>query len=210
MQETGTLKQIVIATKNKGKIREIIDFYNKFRQIKWLTYQDFKSYPTVREGSKSFFENAKRKAKIISEFTKKTTLADDSGLVVDALDGAPGVTSSRYAGYNATDSQNRQKLIRRLSKIKIPEQRTARFVCNMILWDPQDGMIASTEGICEGVIGFEEKGSGGFGYDCIFIPAGYKKTMAELSGIEKNKISHRGRALEKLKPFFKKKLYLDQ
>jgi len=207
MQQSGFNRHIVIATKNRGKIREIKDFFKDLKELEWRASEDFNFFPEVREGDRSFLENAKTKARIISEFTRSATLADDSGLAVDALNGAPGVTSSRYAGKDATDRNNREKLLLELSEIRLLEQRKARFVCKMVLWDPDLGMIANTTGTCEGIIGFEEKGSGGFGYDCIFIPAGYKKTMAELSQTEKNKISHRGRALKELTPFLKE--YLD-
>ncbi len=208
MERSGKDKRIIIATKNKGKIREIKHFFKDLKNIKWQTYEDFDCFPEVKEGDISFFENAKTKARLISEFTNTATLADDSGLAVDALNGAPGVISSRYAGKNAADSDNRRKLLLGLKKIDNPEMRIARFICNMVLWDPDQGMVASTKGICEGKIGFDERGSGGFGYDCIFIPAGSKKTMAELSQDEKNKISHRGRALKEMKPCLEKYLNL--
>ena len=207
MQRPSFTGQIVIATKNSGKIREIKDFFKDIEGLRWLTSDDFNFFPDVREGDSSFLENAKTKARIISEFTHLATLADDSGLIVDILDGAPGVISSRYAGSDSSDRDNRQKLLNELSKIRRPEQRKARFVCNMVIWDPGFGMVASTTGICEGIVGFKEKGSGGFGYDSIFIPEGYKKTMAELSQDEKNRISHRGKALNELAPLLKK--YLD-
>ena len=109
MQELKSHRQIVIATKNSGKIREIRDFFKNFNQLEWLTFENFEFFPEVKEGSRSFFENAKTKAKVIAEFSRVTTLADDSGLVVDALDGAPGVISSRYAGIDADDRDNRKK-----------------------------------------------------------------------------------------------------
>jgi XTP/dITP diphosphohydrolase len=207
MQQSSFNRQIVIATKNRGKTREIKDFFKDIKDLKWLTSDDFDFFPDIREGDRSFLENAKTKARVISEITGLTTLADDSGLVVDILDGAPGVISSRYAGRVASDRDNRQKLLLEMSEVKLPEQRKARFVCNMVMWDPELGMIANTIGTCEGRIAFEEKGTGGFGYDCIFVPSGYKKTMAELSQDEKNRISHRGRALNELKSFLKE--YLD-
>ena len=116
------------------------------------------------------------------------------------------VKSSRYAGENATDEENRQKLLKELGNCNSLKDRTARFVCEMILWDPGKGLLKTSSGVCEGCIGFTEKGSGGFGYDCLFIPRGYdNKTMAELSQYEKNTISHRGKALKNLKNFLKEK-----
>jgi len=196
--------KIVIATKNKGKIREIRNFFSSLPEIEWLTFEDLKNFPDIDEGSINFTENATLKAKSISEFTNTVTLADDSGLVVDALYGKPGVKSSRYAGEDATDKENRQKLLAELENCNSIKDRTARFVCEMVLWDPVKGLLKTSSGVCEGCIGFTEKGSGGFGYDSIFIPDGYNnKTMAELSQHEKNVISHRGKALKNMSVFLK-------
>src|SRR4030043_1464756 len=179
--------KIVIATKNKGKIKEIKSFLANLQEVEWLTFEDFESFPDIDEGSVSFIENATLKAKSISEFTNTVTLADDSGLVVDALSGEPGVKSSRYAGENATDEENRQKLLGELGNCNSLRDRRARFVCEMILWDPGKGLLKTSSGFCEGCIGFAEKGSGGFGYDCIFIPSDYdNKTKAEISQNAKN------------------------
>jgi len=186
--------EIVIATKNRGKIEEITG-YNICSRVKWLTFKDFNDFPEVEESGSSFLDNAILKSEAVSEFTGKATLADDSGLIVDPLGGRPGIYSSRYAGPEAIDKDNRDKLLDAIKDIKEPSKRSARFVCSMVLWDADKGLIFKTEGICEGRIGFEENGSGGFGYDCIFIPEGYEKTMAELDSDEKNIISHRGRAL---------------
>ena len=196
------MMKIVIGTKNKGKIKEIKSFFTNLPEVEWLTFEDFENFPDIDEGSIGFIENATLKAKSISEFTNTVTLADDSGLVVDALFGEPGVKSSRYAGENATDEENRQKLLGELGNCNLLKDRTARFVCEMILWDPLKGLLKTSSGVCEGCIGFAEKGFGGFGYDCIFIPGGYdNKTMAELSQHEKNVVSHRGKALKNLKNF---------
>ncbi len=193
--------QIAIASKNKGKIREIKSFTSDLLKVQWLTFEDFKKYPDIKENGDSFSENAKIKAGDLSGRIKQMTLADDSGLVVDALGGSPGIRSARYAGEDATDKQNRDKLVRKLENIKEISKRTARFICSMVLWDPDKGQVFEASGICEGFIGFEEKGSDGFGYDPIFIPSGYKVTMAQIGQNEKNKISHRGKALEALYEF---------
>ena len=193
--------QIVIASKNIGKIKEIKSFSNVSLNVKWLTFKDFKKFPDVGEKGSSFLENARLKARSISLYTNKITLADDSGLEVDFLGGRPGVKSSRYTGVDATDKHNRDKLIKEMENVKKISDRTARFVCSMVLWDPEKGSIFETRGVCEGFIGFEEKGTGGFGYDCIFIPTGYKKTMAQLTPKGKNNISHRGKALRALYKF---------
>jgi len=187
--------EIVIASKNKGKISEIINYDDTISKIDWLTFEDFEDIPDIEETGDSFLDNAIIKAEGISKFTGKTALADDSGLIVDALGGKPGICSSRFAGLYATDKENRDKLLDELKNIKDPDRRTARFVCSMILWDESKGLIFKTDGVCEGSIGFEEKGSGGFGYDSIFIPVKYDRTMAELNDREKNEISHRGMAL---------------
>lgn len=196
--------QIAIASKNKGKIREIKSFTNSLVEVQWLTFEDFEKFPDIQETGETFLENAKIKARELSGNINKMTLADDSGLVVDALDNSPGVHSARYAGEGATDKQNRDKLIKKLKNIKEIQNRTARFICSMVLWDPDKGPVFESSGVCEGFIGFEEKGSGGFGYDPIFIPAEYKKTMAEIGQEEKNRISHRGKALKALYGFIEK------
>jgi XTP/dITP diphosphohydrolase len=187
--------EIVIASKNKGKIEEIKTYRDNANGIKWLTYKDFNGFPDVEEIGDSFLDNAIIKAKALAKHTGKYALADDSGLIVDALDGRPGVRSSRYAGPDATDKENRIKLLKALKDIKDESNRSARFICSMILWDPKDGLVFKTDGVCEGKIGFKEKGSGGFGYDNIFIPSGYDRTMAQLGNSEKNRVSHRGIAL---------------
>ena len=202
--------EIVIASKNKGKIKEIRHFFSNsllpqnIREIKWLSSEDFVGFPDIDEGSESFVENAKLKAQQIAEFTGKTALADDSGLEVDALSGNPGVTSSRYAGPDSTDEKNRKKLLSELREISLMEKRCARFKCVMALYSPGNGFINISEGVCEGKIGFSETGKNGFGYDSIFIPDGFSRTMAELSNSEKNSISHRGKALEGMAKFLEK------
>ena len=201
--------EIVIASKNKGKIKEIRHFFSSsllpqnIQKIKWLSFEDFEDFPDVDEGSESFTGNAMLKAQQIAEFTGKTALADDSGLEVDALGGNPGVTSSRYAGPGATDEENRKKLLAELKEIGLIKKRSARFKCVMVLCSPGNNFINISEGVCEGKIGFAEEGENGFGYDSIFIPEGFSKTMAELSNSEKNSISHRGKALEELAKFLK-------
>jgi len=193
--------QIVIASKNKGKIKEIESYCHDVTRVEWLTFKDFEGFPEIVEDGENFLENAKIKARAISLYTGKVALADDSGLEVDYLGGMPGVRSSRYRGDNATDKQNRDKLLLEMGSLKEITERTARFVCSMVLWHPEKGLLFEAKGTCEGSIGFEEKGNGGFGYDCIFIPAGYNKTMAQLAPEEKNRISHRGKALKTLYEF---------
>jgi len=201
--------KIVIATKNNGKIKEIKDFFKEkelFPHLELLTYKDFSSFPDVKEGSRSFLSNAKIKARHIAQYSGFAALADDSGLIVDALGGQPGVTSSRYAGPYADDASNRDKLLAELKDITSFDKRTARFICQMVLWSKEKGQLKFTTGICSGNIAFAERGTGGFGYDSMFIPEGYNITMAEISQAEKNSISHRGKALKKMSDFLAKQL----
>lgn len=198
---------IIIATKNKGKVQEIWHFL-KDLNINLLSLNDFENLSEIIEDGKNFKENSIKKAKITAETFHKLTLADDSGLEVDFLNGNPGVYSSRYSGEHATDKSNRDKLLSELAEIKDLNERTARFVCHLVLWDPQRGLLFETDGFCEGCIGFEETGNGGFGYDCIFIPKGFNKTMAQLSKDEKNEISHRGKALKDFTGFINKNKFL--
>jgi XTP/dITP diphosphohydrolase len=187
--------QIVIASKNIGKIKEIKSYACRLPKVQWLTFKDFKAFPDIDEKGSSFLDNAELKAEAISDYTGMITLADDSGLEVAFLGSRPGVKSSRYAGENASDKENRDRLMAELRDAKNISDRRARFVCSMVLWEPKKGSIFKARGLCGGYIGFEEKGTGGFGYDCIFIPSGYNKTMAQMDREEKNRISHRGKAI---------------
>jgi XTP/dITP diphosphohydrolase len=155
---------------------------------------DVQNFPTdIPETGATLEENAYLKATAIFAATHHTCLADDTGLEVDALGGAPGVITGRYAGENATYAENRAKMLAALDGVP-PEKRTARFRTVMCYHDALRVWFA--EGVCEGRISTEERGDGGFGYDCIFIPDGFTATFAELSASEKHRISHRGRALE--------------
>ena len=195
--------KVVIATKNEGKIREIVPYFTGL-DIQWLTFKDFKDFPDIVEDGHTFEENARIKASQIAKWTTFAALADDSGLEVDFLNNEPGVFSSRYSGPGATDASNRKKLLSAMQQAKTAQERKARFVCHMVLWHPSEGLIAKSRGTCAGRIGFEEKGTGGFGYDRLFIPQGFDKTMAALSEEEKNAISHRGKAIKELAKTLKK------
>jgi XTP/dITP diphosphohydrolase len=187
------IKEIVIATTNQGKAKEFADLLGGvFEKIASLNNYD--SFPNIVEDGKTFGENALKKARAIAIFTKKTTLADDSGLEVEALEGRPGILSSRYAGENAGDKENIKKLLKELKGIT---DRNARFVCNLALVFP-GGQEIVVEGNCEGIILDKPRGGGGFGYDPLFFLPELNKTMAELSPQEKNMISHRGRAVKAL------------
>lgn len=158
---------------------------------------DFSDVPEIDESGKTFTENALKKARFYSRYFDQLTLADDSGLEVEILRGMPGIHSARYAGERAFPKENNRKLLREMEGIPTSKRR-ARFKCVMALVSP-DGKEAVTEGVCRGRIGFKEVGRRGFGYDPLFIFRNYGKTMAQLSIEEKNRISHRGKALRKLR-----------
>lgn len=185
--------QLIIATKNDSKIKEITQILDA--QIDFKTYKDFADWPNVKETGNTFQENALLKAKALADKYKIAAVADDSGLVVEALGGEPGTRSSRYAGREATDEQNIAKL---LSKLKGIKNRQAAFVAVVAYYHPS-GQTIITEGKIKGHIIMEPRGTGGFGYDPIFIPKGYDKTFAQMSAEDKNKLSHRGQAFRKLK-----------
>lgn len=189
------MKEIVVATQNKGKIAEILLALAQL-PIKVLTLSDFGPIPEAVENGTSFRENALLKARHYARFTGKACLADDSGLEVDALQGAPGIYSARFAGEPADDAANNQKLIAELAHTRV-EERTARFRCVLAFVDT-DESTQTTDGVCEGYIIEEKRGVGGFGYDCLFFVPELQKTMAELSEGEKNAISHRGQALSNM------------
>lgn len=189
------MKEIVVATQNKGKIAEIILALAPL-PVKVLALSDFGSIPEAVEDGASFEENALLKARHYAKFTGKACLADDSGLEVDALDGAPGIYSARFAGEAADDAANNEKLLLNMIHVRAAE-RTARFRCVLAFVDT-DGSAQTTDGVCEGLISEERQGTGGFGYDCLFYLPQLRKTMAELSKSEKNAISHRGQALRNM------------
>jgi XTP/dITP diphosphohydrolase len=190
------MKEVVIATRNEGKLREIKDILAPW-SLKILSLKDFPEIPEIIEDGSTFAENAAKKAREVARQTGRLAIADDSGLVVDALQGRPGVFSSRYGGEKATDEERFQKLLAEM--MEIPEgKRQAAFVCTIALATPQ-GEVELLEGRCRGQIAFAPRGEHGFGYDPIFFLPELGKTMAELDPDLKNRISHRARALEKLK-----------
>ena len=192
--------ELIVATRNKGKIREIREAL-KGLGLRIYALSDFSDSPEIEEDGKSFVENALKKARFYSKVFGKLTLADDSGVEVDSLKGLPGIYSARSAGKGASTRDNNQKLLNEMKGISL-SKRGARFKCVMAMVSP-DGREAIAEGSCKGRIGFKEKGRKGFGYDPLFILPKYGKTMAELSLEEKNKMSHRGKALRKLKKIIK-------
>ena len=192
----------MLATANPGKIKEMREILSSFG-IEVVTRDELDIHIDVEETGTTFFENAKLKAEAICLASKMPAIADDSGLVVEALDGRPGVYSSSFGGEDLTAEQRCRFL---LDSMKNMEQRDAKFVCTIVCAFP-DGKILTSTGECSGTILTEIKGSNGFGYDpvfSVFLPNGCTKTMAELSSEEKNKISHRGKALVKFKELLKK------
>ncbi len=192
---------LVIATRNKGKTKEIKDLFKDFPvDIKDL--DDFGPIPHLEEDGDTFDENAYKKASFAARILGMPTLADDSGLMVEALKGAPGVHSARYAGENSTDEQRYLKL---LSEMEGRANRKAAFECVISIAVPT-GPALTYEARCEGLIAEVPAGSNGFGYDPVFYYPPYKKTFAELTRQEKNRVSHRGKALAELKDEFDKVL----
>jgi XTP/dITP diphosphohydrolase len=191
--------KIFIASKNKGKIKEIKSILGGL-DIEFQSLLDKPEIPDVEETGKTFEQNALIKAKAVYEKVNVPVLADDSGLEVDYLNGAPGVYSARYAGNNATDKQNCEKLLSELSLVPA-DKRGAEFRCVLSLVEGNN--VNYFEGVCRGKITDSLRGNGGFGYDPLFIPAGYTQTFAELDLDTKNKISHRGISLGKLKDFLR-------
>jgi XTP/dITP diphosphohydrolase len=186
--------EIVLATRNKKKVEEIKRI-TEGMPIKVLTIDDFPGCPEVQEDGITFEENAIKKALTIAKYTGKPALADDSGLEVKALGGAPGTLSARYAGDDADDGENVAKLLQKM--LIVPEmERGARFVCCIVLAYPDSSMQAFF-GYSEGSIGREKKGIKGFGYDPVFCPTGHIMTFGEMSDREKDALSHRGEALKK-------------
>ncbi len=187
---------VVIASKNEGKIGEVTRIMEGF-PIRWHTWREMESWPELVEDGETFLENAMIKARTLSEETGRPALADDSGLVVDVLGGAPGIYSARYGGEEGNDALNITRLLSEMRGVP-PELRTARFICWVVLFFP-GGEHVDTSGKCEGGITFKPRGSAGFGYDPVFKPSGYGRTFAEMGPDEKNALSHRGRALEALR-----------
>jgi XTP/dITP diphosphohydrolase len=189
------MMEIVVATKNQGKVAEITVALADL-PVKVLSLHDFGFCPEAVENGNTFEANAILKATHYSLITGKPCLADDSGLEVDALHGAPGVYSARYAGEGATEEACNKKLLAELSGVPA-EERTARFRCVLAYVDP-NGTLLTAEGASEGVILEAPQGTGGFGYDPLFYVPSFKKTYAELTVDEKNVISHRGQALRNM------------
>jgi XTP/dITP diphosphohydrolase len=203
------IKEILVATGNPGKIVEIRAMLDA--DVRWLGLTEFPPMEEITEDGTTFAENARKKALGYANATGLWTLADDSGLVVDALGGAPGVKSARFSGEKPKDADrtliDHRNIAKTLELLKgVPEKkRTARFVCRLCLASPERVLI-ETEGTLEGLITGREIGQNGFGYDPIFFVPNLKKTVAQLTREEKNAISHRGSAIRKLKPLLRELL----
>ncbi len=188
--------KLIIASTNFHKFREYKSMLKSFLDFDLYSLRDFPDYVQPEESGKSFEENAILKALHAAKCLNALVLSDDSGLVVPALGGEPGVCSARYAGADASDYENRHKLLHKMDSLQ-ENQRAAYFECVIALASP-DKIIKVTHGFLEGTIAYDEKGSNGFGYDSIFIKYDYNKTLAELEQEVKNRISHRRKALDKM------------
>ena len=189
--------RIAIASRNPGKIREIRSICADW-PVEWVTADEHEGpWPDVEETGQTYLENARLKARAVAEDVGVPSVADDSGIEVDALGGAPGPRSARYAGEGATDEENLRMLIRAVAGVPAAG-RTARYRCVATLAWPNGGEVWA-EGTCEGTLLSKPRGTGGFGYDPIFVPAGWDETMAELPAQEKDRISHRGQAFRALR-----------
>jgi XTP/dITP diphosphohydrolase len=204
--KAGMIQTILVATTNPGKLEELITLLGQVgRSIEWLNLKDFPNIPDVVEDGKTFADNARKKALTYAQATGLWTIADDSGLVIDALDGAPGVYSARYAADECSssnrkimDTANWKKVLRQLKDVP-DEKRTAHFVCQLCLASPEEILLEAT-GTIQGVINHGPVGENGFGYDPIFFISSVNKTAAQLENNEKNEISHRGNAIRQFKP----------
>jgi XTP/dITP diphosphohydrolase len=191
--------QLLIGTRNRGKAKEISALLGNLSFI-FLTLNDFPDAPEVAEAGSTYEDNAILKAESYARHCGVLTLADDSGLEVSALNGAPGVLSARYAGEGASDGDRVNLLLAQLTNIPDVGRR-ARFVSVVALAHPENGIMRTETGICEGSIIASPRGSNGFGYDPIFVPEGFESTFGELPSTIKDRISHRGKALEAMASF---------
>ena len=194
--------ELLIATRNQGKLTEIHELINHL-PLALKSLLDFPNTTEVEETGATFEENAAIKATDYALQTGLWTLSDDSGLEVEALGGAPGIYSARYAGPAASDMERVELLLKELARTGDPFRR-ARFVCAVSIADPTGRIVNLSEGVCDGLIAFHPRGEGGFGYDPVFIPDGYEQTFGELSSEIKGLISHRARALAAMRDFLLK------
>ena len=195
------MRRLVLASRNKGKLQELRELLAGL-PVEVTGLEAYPEAPEVVEDGATFAANALLKAKAIAAHTGELTLADDSGLEVDALNGEPGVFSARYGQPGWNDRQRYEYLLSRLNGVSV-ENRSARFRCAVALYDPKTDRLAQADGTVEGLITSEPRGTQGFGYDPIFYLPEYQQTMAELDSSRKNQLSHRSRALQRLIPRIK-------
>lgn len=195
---------VVLATRNRKKVEEFARMFEG-SDIAFRCLDDFPGVPEAIEDGSTFRQNAIIKAELTARQTGCPAIADDSGLEIEALGGAPGVYSARYAGKDASDRNNMKKVLKEMKNIHEGKRRTARFVCCMALALP-DGRHKTFTGYAGGVIRKRPKGNRGFGYDPIFIPDGHERTFAEMTALEKDDLSHRGKAMKKLIRYLKRLL----
>lgn len=193
--------KLLIGTRNKGKAHEIATIFSDL-DLTFLTLNDFENVPEVEESGDTYRDNAILKAEGYARQCGVLTLADDSGLEVSALNGAPGVLSARYAGPGASDRDRIEHLLAEIAKVPNADKK-ARFVSVVALAQPEEGFLRSEAGICEGSLVDSPRGSNGFGYDPIFVPDGFDSTYAELPSSIKDQISHRAKALSAMRSFLK-------
>lgn len=209
---TNALKKIIIATKNKGKTAELKRLlFSEPARVETLSLLDFANLELPPEIGTTFAANAEAKARFVAKAFGCACLADDSGLEVDYLSGAPGVYSARYAGAGATDEDNWRKLLAALSGVPL-DKRGARFVCVAAFAGPEgfNATVHTFDGVLEGIIAMSPSGTNGFGYDPVFLIPSLQKTVAQLSLDEKNRLSHRGQALKKFKAWFEGRVSAEQ
>jgi XTP/dITP diphosphohydrolase len=195
---------IVLGTRNRKKGEELIDHLAGL-PIEFRTLVDFPAAPDVVEDGATFIDNARKKATELARALGQWVLGEDSGLAVDALGGRPGVYSARYSGEGASDESNNRKLLDELSRVP-DDKRSAHYVCTAALADPAGNIRAEVEGRCNGRIGREPRGAGGFGYDPLFLIPEYHKTFGELGLLVKRHLSHRARAIGQLRTLLRKLL----
>lgn len=197
------MTEIIFATENAGKIREVEAMFEGMG-VSVKTMKEAGIRAEIIEDGSTFMENAVKKAKTIASYTKAIVLADDSGLVIDHLNGEPGIYSARYLGEDTPYDIKNAELLSRMEGVE-EDKRSARFVCAMAAVMP-DGEVLQTEGVMEGIIGYEAAGKNGFGYDPIFYLPEFGMSSAQISPEQKNAVSHRGKALRKMQKLLQEKL----
>jgi len=204
MNSSASSQLLIIASRNQKKLGEIRELLAPF-QIEVDNVASFPDIPETVEDGESFAENAAKKAREVAIATGHWALGEDSGLCVQALNGAPGIYSARYAGENATDEKNNAKLLEELKEVP-PEKRNAFYVCHAAVADPSGEIQISIEETCHGLIIEEARGENGFGYDPYFMIQEYRRTFGEMLPVVKRQISHRARTFRKLIPELAKRL----